>query len=774
MRAYEDALADFARGDAGSRHELARIEALWRLSLLQKRHGLNEEAARCWRALTGQHGPWSLRAHEELAKFLEHRARDLPGAQMVVEGALARLEGGRDGYRRRGSGGWSGALDTGLPSPTRPANISVGEHASEDVAATTSGTRRSPLAFLRAQVPLLEVVVSALLRRRAVAVAALFPSAALLLAIAAGTALFLAAAGELGPSRHPASTSTVSAAEVPPEVTPPATVPRERVELTFGADPESVRALIEELGGTVELESGGRLQVLVTTAARDALAASVGLGRLQEPLLVVPLQASSLSRGLLGVDRWRDAGFTGYGVKVAILDGGFRGYESRLGRTLPAQVVARSFRVGVAPEAGTDHGTLAAEVVYSIAPGAQIYLLSFGTLTELSAAVDFLIEEKIDVVSFSLGFLHSGAGDGTGPVNDIVGRGVSGGGAWSVAAGNWAREHWRGHYVDTNGDSVHEFALGLTGNRRFFQVGDLVSVSLRWDDAWGAACSDFDLELFAPSGSLVRASRRTQNCSGYPVEGLQVLATETGSYEVRIVGADVRAAHTLDLLIVGSPDRGESIDFVTPLGSLSEPADHPGVVSVGALGSGAPLGAAPFSSRGPTVDGRAKPEVLSPTGGVLPSGSAFAGTSAAAPHVAGVLALLREGLPTLPPQEVARELLVRSIDFGRGAPGAPEVLAGLGAVSGLGRLLPPGANQARYIGVPPRRGGRALLVYVGPTGYPTRFGHLLSPGQTPRAYFRFDQATQDFDRYIVGAPAQVQTFDVLTSGTAYVVRFAEQ
>jgi subtilisin family serine protease len=229
----------------------------------------------------------------------------------------------------------------------------------------------------------------------------------------------------------------------------------------------------------------------------------------------------------------------------------------------------------------------------------------------------------------------------------------------------------------------------------------------------------------------------------------------------------------LDLLMVGSPDRGETLDFVTPLWSLSEPADSPGVLTVGALSSTVPLGAAPFSSRGPTADGRSKPEVLSPTGGTFPTGSAFSGTSAAAPHVAGVAALLREALPVLTASELTRELLSRSIDLGRGTPGAPEVLAGLGTPGGLGPLLPTGAAQSRFIGVQPRGGGLALLVYVGPNGYPPRFGHLLTPNRTPLAYFRFDQATQTFDRYIVGAPSQVQTLASLSGGEAYVVRFGE-
>src|SRR5438105_1903847 len=33
----------------------------------------------------------------------------------------------------------------------------------------------------------------------------------------------------------------------------------------------------------------------------------------------------------LGVDHWHDAGFRGHGIKVAVLDSGFRGYHQYLG-----------------------------------------------------------------------------------------------------------------------------------------------------------------------------------------------------------------------------------------------------------------------------------------------------------------------------------------------------------------------------------------------------------------------------------------------------------
>src|SRR5262245_29420846 len=45
----------------------------------------------------------------------------------------------------------------------------------------------------------------------------------------------------------------------------------------------------------------------------------------------------------LGVDRWHAAGHRGAGIKIAVLDTGFRGYREHLGKALPARVTARSF-----------------------------------------------------------------------------------------------------------------------------------------------------------------------------------------------------------------------------------------------------------------------------------------------------------------------------------------------------------------------------------------------------------------------------------------------
>jgi subtilisin family serine protease len=123
----------------------------------------------------------------------------------------------------------------------------------------------------------------------------------------------------------------------------------------------------------------------------------------------------------------------------------------------------------------------------------------------------------------------------------------------------------------------------------------------------------------------------------------------------------------VDLYLVSGGS--EFMDYFLPdglggfLGTVGEPATSPYVIAVGALTSRFVSGdvrsfidlgkIAYFSSRGPTRDGRLKPEVVAPGYYVLGPGAGTNnyilehGTSMASPVVAGLVALILEGNPNL-------------------------------------------------------------------------------------------------------------------------------
>src|SRR5207245_2981333 len=168
------------------------------------------------------------------------------------------------------------------------------------------------------------------------------------------------------------------------------------------------------LGGSIEGAYGDLVQVSVPLTALGALSRSSAVEFVRPPLKAIPLVTSE-GVNVTNANAWQAQGLTGAGVKVAVLDLGFQGYQTLLGSELSPSVTAQSFRAdGDITGGGQPHGAAVAEIVHDMAPGAQMYLANFDTEVELANASQWLTAQGVTIINASWGYFTSGPGDGTG------------------------------------------------------------------------------------------------------------------------------------------------------------------------------------------------------------------------------------------------------------------------------------------------------------------------------------------------------------------------
>ncbi|MFT4623503.1 MAG: subtilisin family serine protease [Myxococcota bacterium] len=369
-------------------------------------------------------------------------------------------------------------------------------------------------------------------------------------------------------------------------------------------------------------------------------------------------------------DLWHADGLTGAGVKIAVFDIGWYGPEadvSELGEYIgrdcvlhpscEAELDLQRPREGV--ETGV-HGIGCAEVVRDLAPGAELYLVRTNGLTAFENGVAWAVREGIDIITMSMSFYNASFYDGGGPFAPLIADLASNDILLVTSAGNNARAHWFGRFVDADLDG----RLDGDGDNGLwtYQTAGAKTFYVNWNQHGRCGDTDLDVKLVDVAGgerTIVGWSRDVQDRDGdqcEPVERLRADVPREDWYRLEV--EHVRGAVTdVSIDIIG---RSGSILDSMPDRSVSEPGVHAGTFTVGAVRASEYLSASveDFSSWGPTHGGLSKPDIAGPDGlstsAYGPEG--FFGTSASTPAVAALVALVMEDDPSLTPAQAAVKL----------------------------------------------------------------------------------------------------------------------
>lgn len=474
------------------------------------------------------------------------------------------------------------------------------------------------------------------------------------------------------------------------------------------SDTVAVKAAIEAAGGTVTGEIAGTM-VQADLSAIDAieLEALSWVRDVREPSISYPLYAGDATPDTDAVNRagagekvgehvvkmnaphWQVLGLTGEGVKVGVID--FYG-EPYLSNAIASGDLPRlsgtfcrfNGNSCSITDVGLEHGVAVGEVIHDVAPNAELYFASVHSTTDLKSAIDYFIANDVDIVSRSLTARYDGAGDGTGPLADIIKYAVDNGITWFDSAGNNAGSadrygsYWRGTWQDADNDGWLEFAPGdeSMGFAACFLNG------FRWSDWGDANATDYDWYIYdnpEGSGSPRFASLGIQGSGQDPLETISGTSCNSVMYmKIRVAAAN-NGTNGDVLEIMGN---GAILEYWQNAYSASGPGSDlflAGHVSVGAIDPPNGKAIAQYSSQGPNNVGRTIPELsgaacLNTTAYGL---QCFNGTSSSTPAVAGAAALVLSGGIAKSPGQV--EAYLKSTAVERGKKGKDNVF-GFGEV----------------------------------------------------------------------------------------------
>ncbi len=420
-------------------------------------------------------------------------------------------------------------------------------------------------------------------------------------------------------------------------------------------------------------------------------------------------------------------GLTGAGVKIGIISDGVDHWNTAAATgDLPTNLhVLRNGR-------GGDEGTAMLEIVHDIAPDADLYFRDCGSNTlDFADGIDALADAGCTVICDDISWINDPFFEDGALATHIQSLTSTRNILYFSSAGNSAQRHYQGMYHKDGTTNWTDFSGGSAQADRSLYVsippGGPLRTVLEWDDPWTGSTNDYDLYLLTRGGEyLLARSTVVQNGDDAPLELISVMNTGSSTVETEIDVLNKNGAaadRTLEIFMYPGGGTRISSNNIVAADSIFGHAAAPNVVAVGAIRASDPgvntieyfssLG--PATIRYPGTVQRSKPDITGIDGvSVTGSGgfpSPFYGTSASAPDVAAVTALVWSGARTRTASEVRTALLSSSDDLGS---------AGPDNTFGYGRANAVAFTQALGI-APAITAGFYAFGHVGQAPYPVRF-----------------------------------------------------
>jgi hypothetical protein len=373
----------------------------------------------------------------------------------------------------------------------------------------------------------------------------------------------------------------------------------------------------------------------------------------------------------------RDEGFDGSGVTVGVISDGVDSLADAVATgDLPGSVL-------VAGTAGSgDEGTAMLEIVHDVAPGATLRFSSGNTTATFISSISSLRDAGAQVIVDDIGFPDEAYFE-----DDIVAQAaqaaVVAGVTFVSACGNSGEEHYADTFDGLGGQTVgglnlsdvHDFGGGDFRFRISIPAGSVLDIVFQWDNPFFTANDNYDIYLVSTDNTQILArGDDVQNGNDFPLETIDF------GPQNNLIVADLvidRASGSTGRRLKFFIRNATFVDgFGTAVGAIFGHPAAEDVFAVAAVNSANPTstGLEDFSSHGPvtivfpSLTTRNKPEATG-IDNVVVSGagnfpSPFSGTSAAAPHVAAIAALLLDANSSLAPNQITALLQDNSTDLG--------------------------------------------------------------------------------------------------------------